>query len=282
MTSLTGRHILVTGASMGIGLAVARRLADDGARVMLVARGTDSLKRAVGALPGDGHTYVAQDVVDLQAWERLAPRLGDVDGVVTAAGMLEPVGPIGSYSPTAFMRTLEVNVVGVLNAVHYSLPALRAARGAVVTFSGGGATAPLPRYDAYAASKAAVVRLTENLAEELRDDGVRVNAVAPGFVATMLHRATLEAGPEQAGRANHDRTLRDLEGGGLPPTEAAELTALLLGPRAEGVTGKLISAQWDPWRDTAFLERLANERDIATLRRIDDVLYVPRSEQGVR
>ena len=71
--------------------------------------------------------------------------------------MLDPVGPIGSYAPADFKRTLEVNLLGTLLAIRACLPGLRAHGGAVVTFSGGGATAPLPRFDAYAASKAAVV-----------------------------------------------------------------------------------------------------------------------------
>jgi NAD(P)-dependent dehydrogenase (short-subunit alcohol dehydrogenase family) len=93
-------------------------------------------------------------------------------------------GPIGSYAVADFRRTLEVNVVDTLLAIRACLPGLLASGGAVVTFSGGGATAPLPRFDAYTASKAAVARLSENIAVELATQGVRINCVAPGFVAT--------------------------------------------------------------------------------------------------
>lgn len=271
---MTARRVIVTGASKGIGRAVADALAQRGWHVVLVARDAVALERARDELPGEGHDALALDVADETAWRRLAPRLDAVDGLVCAAARLEPVGPIGTYSTAEFRRTLDVNVIGTLHAIQVCLPALRARRGAVVTFSGGGATAPLRRFDAYAASKAAVVRLTENLAAELSDDGVRVNCVAPGFVATDIHKATLAAGPDLAGESYFERTRAELEQGGSPPTEAAELACLLLeGDPQASFTGKLISARWDPWRDVEFRRRLAEQPDLATLRRVDEMFF---------
>jgi NAD(P)-dependent dehydrogenase (short-subunit alcohol dehydrogenase family) len=168
-------------------------------------------------------------------------------------------------------------VIGTLLAIGACLPALRAGRGAIVTFSGGGATGPLPRFDAYAASKAAVVRLSENIAIELASEGVRVNCVAPGFVATDLHLSTLAAGPDLAGADYFQRTRAELESGGVPASHAAELVCQLLEDDAEApFTGKLVSAQWDSWRDADFRRRLTDEHDLGTLRRIDDVFFEAR------
>ena len=139
-------------------------------------------------------------------------------GVVAAAGILSPVGSPGHYPAEEFLDTLKVNLYGTWLAVEACLPALRATGdGAIVTFSGGGATAPLPRVHAYAASKAGIVRLTENL--------------------------------------------------------APELAVFLLSGDARAISGKLISAEWDDWRDAEFRARLAADPDLATLRRIDDDLY---------
>jgi 3-oxoacyl-[acyl-carrier protein] reductase len=102
---------------------------------------------------------------------------------------------------------------------------------------------------------------------------VTVNAIAPGFVATRMQDAVMAAGPEAAGTDYFNRTERGLRQGGLPPSAAAELAMFLLGPEARGISGKLLSAQWDPWQDTAFRRRLAEDRDFATLRRVDDVLF---------
>lgn len=273
--------MLVTGGSRGIGRAIAGALAERGWRVALIARDERALTRARARLPGAIHEQFAFDIADEGAWDRLAPSLGEVEGLVCAAGILEPVGPIGSYAVADFRRTLEVNVVGTLLAIRACLPGLRACRGAVVTFSGGGATAPLPRFDAYAASKAAVVRLTENIAAELAHEGVRVNCVAPGFVATEIHRGTLAAGPELAGTDYFERTQAELQRGGVSPAESAELACLLLeGDHDAWFTGKLISAQWDAWREPGFRRRLADEPDLATLRRIDDALFAAIGEQA--
>ncbi len=274
-------YVLITGGSKGIGCAAGAALAERGWRVALLARDEAALERARSELPGDGHAVFAMDVADEDAWARLGPRLGDVAGLVCAAARLDPVGQIDSYEVADFRRTLEVNVVGTLLAIRACLPGLRASGGAVVTFSGGGGTAPLPRFDAYAASKAAVVRLTENIAGELAGEGVRVNCVAPGFVATAMHQSTLLAGPELAGADYFERTQAELQRGGAPASEAAELVCQLLEGDADApFTGKLISAQWDAWREASFRRRLSDERDLATLRRIDDALFAAVGERA--
>ena len=274
-------RVLITGGSKGIGRASAHALAERGWRVVLLAREQHALERARGELAGEGHEAFAMDVADEAAWVHIAARLHDVQGLVCAAAVLDPVGPIDSYTVAEFRRTLEVNVIGTLLAIRACLPALRASRGSVVTFSGGGATAPLPRFDAYAASKAAVARLSENIALELAGEGVRVNCIAPGFVATDIHQSTLAAGPARAGVAYFEHTRAELQRGGVPASEAAELACLLLeGDPETPFTGKLISAQWDPWRDPGYRARLAEREDLATLRRIDDELFTTTGERA--
>jgi NAD(P)-dependent dehydrogenase (short-subunit alcohol dehydrogenase family) len=275
---LNGRRVLVSGASRGIGREVALHLAELGAAVVVLARGREQVERCVSELHGSGHLGLTLDVAEEGGWAAAAERgaLAEIDGVVTAAAALAPVGPIGSYRPEDFWQTMRVNVLGTLLAVHNCLASLEARGGSVVTFAGGGATSARPRFDAYATSKAAVARLSENLAAELAEHGVRVNAVAPGFVATELHAATLQAGPHLAGDSYFARTERELAGGGVPARRAAELTAFLLGEQAWGITGKLISAPWDPWQDPAFRQRLRDEPDLATIRRIDEQFFLAR------
>ncbi len=303
-----GRRILITGASRGIGREIAGLLAERGATVIVAARSRDDVERCAAELGhrgdtrerplGDSRAYergrgerrpeggrrdsgtgdhraLAIDVGDERAWREAAGSgaLDGVDGLVTAAAALAPVGPIDAYSAEEFWRTMRVNVLGTLLAVKACLGSLQDRSGAVVTFAGGGATSPLPRYDAYATSKAAVVRLSENLGLELRERGVRVNCVSPGFVATGIHAATLQAGPERAGAAYFADTERRLDAGADPAREAAELTAFLLSPAADGIAGRLLSARWDPWRDPAFQRRLREDPALATLRRIDDQLF---------
>ena len=243
--------VLVTGGSRGIGAEIVRTLRARGDQVVAVGRDESALAAVCGET---GAHPLVLDVADESAWSAVEP----VDGLVCAAGMVTPIGPLGSWEPAAFRRTMEVNVLGTLLPIHHLEPRC------VVAFAGGGATSPRQRYDAYATSKTAVVRLVENLAA----DGLTVNAVSPGFVATDMQQQTLAAG-ERA--PDHARTKELLAEGGVPPTEAAELTKLLLDDPP--FSGKLISAQWDPWRDPAFHERLASDPDLATLRRIDGQLF---------
>jgi len=275
---LRDRRVLITGASTGIGRETARVLAaEHGAAVVAVARTTSALDELVDELGGAPHAALALDVGEADAWGAAAGALDGVTDLVCAAGVYGPVGTVGTWEPAEFADALRINVHGVLLAVHAVLGSVTAARGSVVTFSGGGGAGPMPRYDAYATSKAAVVRLTENLGLDLADRGVRVNAVAPGFVATDIHRRTLEAGAERAGADFLERTRKVLAGGGVPPRLAADLVAFLLSPAAEGITGKLLSAQWDPWREPEFQARLVAEADLATIRRIDDEFFTAKS-----
>ena len=270
---LIDKRVLVTGGSMGIGLAVSRMLAELGARVIVAARRLDAVDAAVAGLSGSGHLGLSLDVGDETQWADAIQAIdsgGSLDGLVTAAGALEPVGPLEDVSIDAIRRTIEVNLIGTMLALHHAIPRLRRSKGRAVTFSGGGATSPLPRFDAYAASKAAVVRLTENLATR---GEIALNAVAPGFVATAIHQATLRAGVEAAGQDYFDQTVAQLDAGGFPATEAAELVCFLLSAQSSGISGRLISAQWDPWREPSFRERLRSDPTLATLRRIDGQFF---------
>ena len=265
---------MVTGGSMGIGLEVSRALADRGARVVIVGRGAAALDEALLQLSGSGHERVALDVSDASAWPAAMATVdvgGALDGVVTAAGVIGPIGSLDTVSPDQFAATIAINLVGTALALQQALPRLAQRGGRAVTFSGGGGTGPLARFDAYATSKAGVVRLTENIAA---DGAIEINCVAPGFVATRMHDSTLAAGPHAAGSAYYARTQEQIEAGGFPASQAAELVAFLLGPDAAGITGRLISAQWDPWRDSEFRDRLRHDADLGKLRRIDEQFYV--------
>jgi NAD(P)-dependent dehydrogenase (short-subunit alcohol dehydrogenase family) len=263
---------LITGGSRGIGLAVARSLAERGWRTVLVARSAERLEAALAELPGEGHEAMAFDVADESVWAQAMSDLDDggaLDGLVAAAGVLGPIGEAGDWPIEEFRRTLDVNVTGTLLALRHAAPRLAESGGAAVTLSGGGSTSPLPRFDAYAASKAAVVRLTENLAAS----GMRVNAIAPGFIATEIHDATLAAGPDAVGSEYFEQTRAQLDEGGASVDAVCELVAFLLSPEAAGIRGRLIAAQWDPWREPDFRRRLEADPDLATLRRIDDFRF---------
>lgn len=275
MSTLDDRCVLVTGGSRGIGRAVAQACLDAGARVLICARDEAEVDAAVRALARDAGPRVdgvACDVTrqsDLErALDRLESRFGVLTSVVHAAGVLGPIGPLTHLDPEGWWEAVRVNLFGAfLTARQACARLVRNGGGRVVLLSGGGAATPFPFYSAYASAKAGVVRLAENLALELADAGVEVNALAPGMVATRMHEGTLAAGAA-AGEAYLEKTRRVLAEGGYPAEKAAAAAVFLLSEAARGITGRLLAAPWDDWpRWPEHADDLA-DGDLFTLRRI--------------
>ena len=275
---LAGRKILVTGASQGFGLAVAERCLAEGADVAVCARSKATIEQAAATLrakaaPGRRVFAAACDVSDAKAVDALVAEttreLGGLDGLVNNAGVYGPKGAIEDVDWAEWAKAMEINLYGTILPCRSVLPAFRARGwGKIVNLSGGGATAPLPRLSAYAASKAAVVRFTETLAEEVRGTRIDVNAVAPGALNTRLLDEVLAAGPEKVGKAFYDRSLKQKADGGAPLEKGAALIAFLLSSEIDGITGKLLSAVWDPWAELPARLAELEKSDIYTLRRI--------------
>ncbi len=273
---LQGKRAVVTGSSQGLGLAIARQLLADGATVLICARNATDLSAAHAELDAayPGRSFaVPCDIAKEAAVEALAASatefLGGVDILVCNAGVYGPKGGIDTLDWSAWVDALQVNLIGTVYCCRVFLPLLRQAkRGKVLIISGGGATKPLPFLSAYAASKAGVVRFAETLAEELKPEGIDVNAIAPGALNTRLLDEVLAAGPEVVGEAFYKASLKQRDNGGTPLTVGAELCSYLASAESDGVTGKLISAQWDPWRRIAEFQNELMASDIWTLRRI--------------
>lgn len=279
MGILEDKKIIVTGGSMGIGLAVAQRCAKEGAQLILVSRHEDDLEKAVGIISGNkkDHCYYRLDISNPKEVKGMAhfieKELGYIDGLVNCAGVYGPIGKIDEIDPLRFTDAININLIGTFYVCHYFIPLLkRAKRGKLINYSGGGAASPFPNYSAYAISKIGIVRLTENIALEFLNNNIDINAIAPGFVITRLHQETIKAG-KKAGEGFLKKSLDEIEKGGIPSERAANLTLFLLSSDSDGITGKFISAAWDPWEDKNFQFRLRTDKDFATLRRIDDKMF---------
>lgn len=270
MGALSGRAAVVTGASHGLGLEIARAFVEAGARVLICARNAEALEQARSELGVDALTADVSKPEDAAHVVAAAlDRLGGLDVLVNNAGVYGPIGPLAEVDWAEWTRAFEINLYGSVLMARAALPGLQTqGSGKIIQISGGGATAPLPRFSAYAASKAAVVRFTETLAEETRGTGIDVNAIAPGALNTRLLDQVLAAGPERAGSDFHARAVRQQAEGGAEPRRAAELAVFLASPESDGITGRLVSALWDPWQQLpAHRDELAGS-DVYTLRRI--------------
>ena len=272
--TLDGRVAVVTGGSQGIGKDVVRRLLEEGAKVAFCARNAQNLKATAEEL-----SSISPDLLSIQAdvtrevdiaelVRATLERFSHIDILVNNAGVYGPIGLAWEIDPVEWREALTTNLVGAFLACRAIVPVLvRQRRGKIINMSGGGAATPFPRYTAYAASKAALVRFTETLALEVADYNIQVNTIAPGFVATSLHQRTLEAG-ERAGAEFLRKTKDELERGGVDPATPAALVAFLASDNANRITGKFISSVWDDWKNfEQHVDEIA-KTDVYTLRRI--------------
>jgi NAD(P)-dependent dehydrogenase (short-subunit alcohol dehydrogenase family) len=275
---LVGRSALITGANRGLGLAIARAYVEAGASVFLCARDAGPLEAARAevadaAAPGQRVLAMPADVANQGDVARLVSAaleaFPQLHVLVNNAGVYGPMGPVEEVDWQAWVRAVEVNLFGSVLMCRAVLGHFKTRHyGKIVQLSGGGATGPLPRISAYAASKAAVVRLAETLAEEVRADGIDVNAIAPGALNTRLLDEVLAGGPGLVGQAFYERAVKQKEQGGTPPERAANLAVFLASAASDGITGKLLSAVWDPWETLADHRVDLQATDVYTLRRI--------------
>jgi 3-oxoacyl-[acyl-carrier protein] reductase len=189
--------------------------------------------------------------------------------LVNNAGITGPIGRFEECDWDEWVQAMSINLMGTALMTRAFLPIVRAhGYGKIINLSGGGATAGRPRFSAYASSKAAVVRLTESLAGELREDHIDVNAIAPGALNTRLLNDVLSAGPEKAGQDAYSRSLLQREQGGGSFETAGRLATFLASDESNGITGRLISAVWDDWEHLPQWRDELAKSDIFTLRRI--------------
>ncbi len=274
----------MTGGGVGIGKEIARAFAREGDQLVLCGRNLASLEEAAAELATfegqiEARTCdVSRDADVVALVDGVVRRHGGIDVLVNNAGVYGPVGLVLENDPTEWLQAMQINLGGVFLMTRRVAPVMVGAGGGVIiNLSGGGGTAPKPRYSSYAASKSGVIRLTENTAVELAEHGVRVNAIAPGFIATRIHDETLKAG-ERAG-ADLELVKNKLAGGGDDPRKAAELAVFLASSGAEGITGRLFSAIWDDWKSDQARAALLGSPHLYTLRRIDDFMFTEVSKE---
>lgn len=272
---LNGETVVITGAGRGIGETIAHAFAKQGANLALVARTPEDVERVALETAGHGIKAIAlpgdvskQSTVRAMV-DAVLEKFGRIDVLINAAGIYGPIGPFIENDLARWTAAIEINLMGTVFAIHAVLPhMLERRKGVIINFSGGGAVQPFPRFSAYGTSKAAVARLTETLAEEVRGSGIRINAIAPGAVNTRFLDQVLAAG-EHAGSEFYAKALDQKAKGGTSPERAAELAVFLASAAGEGVTGRLLSAVWDDWKSLPGRAAELDRSALFTLRRID-------------
>ena len=284
---LQGKVAIVTGGGRGIGEAIALAFAREGARLAIASRTQAELDQVAARIQELGAQVQAictdvssrDDVVRLI--ETTLATYGQIDILVNAAGVYGPIGPMWDVDVDEWIRAMQINLFGTFMCCHTVLPHMIERRqGKIVNFSGGGATSPLSRFTAYGVSKTAIVRLTETLAQEVKEFNIQANAVAPGAVDTRLQDDVLAAGERAGDLLECIHRLRETGEGGVPRELPAELVVFLASDDSDGLTGKLIAAPHDGWQEWGS-ERITEVMSAPwfTLRRMDPFTLRPLVEK---
>jgi len=267
-------RIVITGGGSGIGAALALDLASEGHSVVICGRRLGKLKQ-IASNSGRVSFFkcdVSKEKNVIAFASFVAETYDSVDVLINCAGLFGAIGRFDETDTELWQQTIAVNLFGTYLVTKHFLPfLLRSNVRKIINFSGGGAFGAFPNFSAYAVSKAAVVRLSENVALELGDLGVQVNCVAPGFVATEIHEATLRAGQSKAGAKHFEETKSKLEAGAVPLEIPVNCVKYLISSASNGLSGKTISANFDKWESEEFREAIPamTKSDLYTLRRIN-------------
>ncbi len=273
--SLENQTAIVTGASRGIGRVIAQRCAAEGARVALAARSEADLMETARSIEDNGGDalVVPTDVADYESVRGLETttqrQLGPVDLLVNVAGRLAAIGPSWEADPADWWSDVTVNLLGVFHACHVVIPGMRQrGSGRVINMVGGGTRGPFPFASGYACSKAAVMRFTENLAEELSQtkSAVKVFALSPGFVRT---RMTEQFAQSEAGKKWMGHLAERLETGeDNPPENAAKMVVAIASGTLDALHGRYLHSASDVEQLESLRERAQEitEEDARTLR----------------
>ncbi len=235
MSHVTGKRVLITGASRGIGEATARLFAALGARVALAARSAPDIQRIAGEL-GSSAIAIPMDVANpssvAEGVARTVRDLGGIDILINNAGIIDPIGMIRDIDPDDWARVIDVNVKGVFNCVHAVLPHMKDG-GTILTIGSGAATSALEGWSHYCASKAAVHHLNRCIHAELAGQGIRALVLSPGTVATDMQQAIRKSGINPVAQMNWDDH--------IPPEWPAQALAWMCGEDADDYLGGVVS-----------------------------------------
>ncbi len=270
--------IFVSGGTTGLGLQLSEHFVKNGNSVVFCARSQSVIDATIVHLKKLAAVDqlilgFSCDVSDQSAVNNMFLELIEikvvVDVLICNAGVIGPIDKYLESDSEKWKAAFNINLYGTMNLIEKVLPGmLSRGKGSVIHISGGGATSPLFGMSSYAASKAAAVRFIETLALEYKDSGVSFNSIAPGMLKTQLLDQMLEAGRERIGDNLFVKSSEKAQANSDTSVQAIKLIDFLASESSVGITGKLISAEWDNWSEwPRHLQQLGSS-DLYTLRRI--------------
>lgn len=238
---LTGKVVLITGASRGIGAAAAREFADAGAKVALVARGADQIADLAGEI-GENSVAIPCDISRYweveQAVENCIKAFGRLDVLINNAGVIEPVSHLAEADPDAWGQVIDINLKGVFHGMRAALPVmLEHGGGTILTIGSGAAHGPVEGWSHYCSSKAGALMLTRMANKEYGDKNIRAISLSPGTVATQMQKEIKASGINPVSQLDWSDH--------IPPEWVAKTLVWMCGSDADTFLGDEVSLR-DP------------------------------------
>ncbi len=282
---LKNQVVLVTGGSRGIGKSIARSFLLEGAYVVICARNKKDIETAQSDFKKSGMDKTFGVSIDVSqpnqvktVFEKTESLFGPVDILVNAAGIQTPYGLLVDTDDHDWISSIQTNLIGTMLCTKYALRSMASRnKGKILNFSGGGSFNPRPYFSAYASSKAAVVRFTETIAEEVSGSKININAIAPGPVDTQLFGEALAA-KEKIGEKNWKKMMAVKKKGLNPPDFVCDLALFLASNESNWISGKVISATWDDWKNLGAQKQDLIGSSLLTMRRIDGRHFFEKKE----
>lgn len=282
---LKGKVAIVTGGSRGIGFAIAKELTEIGAEVIICSRNQDQLNEAVSKLSTTSKSAfgIVADVSQFADCQKLIDfaysKKEKINILVNNAGIFGPIGLFETNDPKSWEEVLAINVLGAAYCSKLVIPYMKKQGGGkIINLAGAGVGSPHvhPRFSGYYTSKSAIAGFTETLAEELKEDNIQVNAIAPGAIASELQFALLKMDKSLVGDNMYQTAQELLEQDVIPLKKAAKLAAFLAQGKANHITGRLLSSKWDQIEQLAKVERFTQNQ--YRLRRIDNKKFFEKTD----
>lgn len=271
--SLEGRISIITGGGRGIGKAISKRFAKEGSMVILASRSEKEIETTLEEIEReDGNGIcVKTDISRLNDLIKLSQKVinkySKIDILVNNAGTVKPIGPFEKTDVKEWTENVKVNLFGSFYCIRTILPTMISQKyGKIINLSGGGAFNPRPNFSAYAVSKSAIIRLTEQVAEETKDYNISVNAIAPGMIKTEMTEEVIRSDVLAGKELNIAKKV--MREGGSDINKITDLAVFLASKESDGFTGRTISAQWD---DLSYIKKNISEimkSDKFTMKRI--------------
>ena len=272
------KTILITGSNQGIGYEVAKFFCKKGHNLILCARDKKKLisveKELLKLKKKNQKIYshkldISSENGVVSFLKTIFKKFKKIDVLINCAGIYGPKGEFENLSWKKWKEVIEINLLGSVFLIKKILPYFKKQnKGKIIQFAGGGAASPFPFFTAYSASKVALVRFVENISIELKKSNILVNCIAPGPVNTRMLDEVISAGPKRVGKEFYKKSILQKKIGGTDIKKINELVDFLSNDKSGFISGKLISAQWDNWKQFYLEKSKLINSDVGTLRRI--------------